>query len=731
MSHNSLSQNTPATNPKYRNRIRLILVITLFVVQYHAIRADEGMWLLNMVEQLNYGKMKEMGLKLTPEQIYSVEHSSLKDAVPIFGGGCTGEMISSKGLLMTNLHCGYGEVQSHSTLEHDYLANGFWATSREQELPTPALSVRFVISIDDVTDKVLDGVTPKMSEIDRTTLVTKNSKLIEQESIAGTHYEASVKSFYAGNQYFLFKFERFTDVRLVGSPPVSIGDFGSLTDNWMWPRHKADFVLFRVYASSDGKPANYSPNNVPYSPKHYFPISTKGVEQGDFAMVIGYPGTTDRYLSSYGINELIEVTHPNRIKIRGEKLDIIDQYMQQSKQARLQYAAEYKSSSNYWKHSLGQRSGLKRLRVYEKQQLLENQFNQWVNTDKQRFDKYGTALTTLQKTYEGRKPMLHASQYIREAFISGPEIFNVAYRTNRLVTTLQTGDKTSIFEALKQYKAQMATYYKNFNAETDRKILVALLNFFIEDVPKEYHPSCFQTVNNKAAIELFANKIYEQSIFADNKKMDFFLLHPDAEKLRNDPALKAANEIYDKYFELIDNLKAYARDIEAAERLYISGLMEMQPDRMFYPDANSTLRLTYGKVNGYKGYDAVNYMPFTTLSGVMQKEDPDNYEFIVPKKLKELYAKKNYGIYGTKGEMRVCFIADTDITGGNSGSPVIGANGELVGLAFDSNWEGLSGDINYEADFKRTICVDIRYILFIIDKYANADYIMKELTILK
>jgi len=731
MSHNSLSQNTPATNPKYRNRIRLILVITLFVVQYHAIRADEGMWLLNMVEQLNYGKMKEMGLKLTPEQIYSVEHSSLKDAVPIFGGGCTGEMISSKGLLMTNLHCGYGEVQSHSTLEHDYLANGFWATSREQELPTPALSVRFVISIDDVTDKVLDGVTPKMSEIDRTTLVTKNSKLIEQESIAGTHYEASVKSFYAGNQYFLFKFERFTDVRLVGSPPVSIGDFGSLTDNWMWPRHKADFVLFRVYASSDGKPANYSPNNVPYSPKHYFPISTKGVEQGDFAMVIGYPGTTDRYLSSYGINELIEVTHPNRIKIRGEKLDIIDQYMQQSKQARLQYAAEYKSSSNYWKHSLGQRSGLKRLRVYEKQQLLENQFNQWVSADKQRFDKYGTALSSLQKTYEGRKPMLHASQYIREAFISGPEIFNVAYRTNRLVTTLQTGDKTSIFEALKQYKAQMATYYKNFNAETDRKILVALLNFFIEDVPKEYHPSCFQTVNNKAAIELFANKIYEQSIFADNKKMDFFLLHPDAEKLRNDPALKAANEIYDKYFELIDNLKAYARDIEAAERLYISGLMEMQPDRMFYPDANSTLRLTYGKVNGYKGYDAVNYMPFTTLSGVMQKEDPDNYEFIVPKKLKELYAKKNYGIYGTKGEMRVCFIADTDITGGNSGSPVIGANGELVGLAFDSNWEGLSGDINYEADFKRTICVDIRYILFIIDKYANADYIMKELTILK
>ncbi len=706
-------------------------IAILFIFQ--PIHADEGMWLPVLIKELNINKMQELGFVLTAEEIYSVNHSSLKDAIPIFGGGCTSEIISGQGLLMTNMHCGYRQVQSHSSLEHDYLKNGFWAMSREEELPCPGLSVTFLVRMEDVTQEVLKGITEDMDEEEQLEKIWEASEMIEKRAAEGNHYETLVRSFYGGNQYYLIVYERYRDVRLVGNPPVSISDFGSLTDNWMWPRHKADFALFRVYMSPDGKPAEYDPDNIPLKPKHYLPVSIRGVDKGDFAMILGYPGSTTRYMTSYGIEELLDVTHPNRIKIRGEKLELMNADMNADPAIRIKYAAKYKGASNYWKYSIGQTEGLNRLKVLDKKKSIEAQFTEWVKNSPAREAKYGDALDLIKKSYASRREYANASQYIRECLISGSEIISFANSIHYIVLPLSNPARTDQeeMEVASAVKTRAEQFFKDYNAETDKKITRALYRMFMEDVAPACFPESFSIITGKydGDVAAFVDDLFAQSVFADQTRFNEFLNNLDPEVVEKDLAVKMASPIYLKSMEMRRKNSSFSQDLQKGQRLFIAGLMEMEKEKVFYPDANSTMRLTYGTVGDYSPKDAVVYKHYTTLKGVMEKEDPDNYEFIIPPKLKELYNEKDYGRYGRDGIMPVCFTTNNDITGGNSGSPVIGANGELIGLAFDGNWEAMSGDIAFEPDYQKTICVDTRYILFIIDKYAGASYLIDEMTI--
>lgn len=713
----------------------IVLILSILFIPFHRAHADEGMWLPVLLKELNIDKMQEMGLTLTAEEIYSVNHSSLKDAIPIFGGGCTSEIISDQGLLMTNMHCGYRQVQSHSSIENDYLKNGFWAMSREEELACPGLSVTFLIRMEDVTKEVLKGITEKMEEEERIEMIDQASDRIEEQAAEGNQYETVVRSFYGGNQYYLIVYERYRDVRLVGAPPVSISDFGSLTDNWMWPRHKADFSLFRVYMSPDGKPAEYDPGNIPLKPKHYLPVSIRGVEKGDYAMILGYPGSTTRYMTSYGIEELLDITHPNRIKIRGEKLELMNEDMNADPEIRIKYAAKYKGASNYWKYSIGQTGGLKRLKVLDKKKNIEVQFREWVKSSPAREAEYGDALDLIKKAYSARRECTNASQYIRECLISGGEILSFANSIYYLVLPLKSPMRTDQeeIEVASAVKTRAEQFFKDYNPATDKKITRALFRIFLEDVDPAHYPESFSIINGEyqGDVDAFVEDLFARSIFSDETRFDEFQRNLDPEIVDKDLAVKMAAPIYLKSMELRRESNSFSQDLQRGQRLFIAGLMEMEMGMVSYPDANSTMRLTYGTVGDYSPKDAVVYKHYTTLKGVMEKEDPDNYEFIVPVRLKELYSKKDYGRYGVDGVMPVCFTTNNDITGGNSGSPVIGAHGELIGLVFDGNWEAMSGDIAFEPDYQKTICVDTRYILFIIDKYAGASYLIDEMTVIE
>jgi hypothetical protein len=711
----------------------LLLLIALCLVFRLNVRADEGMWLLPLLEKLNMEHMQELGLELSADDIYNINQPGLKDAIVIFGGGCTGEIISDKGLILTNHHCGYGVIQSHSTLENDYLSEGFWAESMDKEIPSPGLSVTFLKSIEDVSEQVLEGVSHDITEEKRNAVIGVNSRQLEDEAISDTHYFARVQPFFGGNQYFLMVYERFTDVRLVGTPPESIGKFGGDTDNWMWPRQTGDFALFRVYTGQDGLPADYSENNIPMNPRYHLPVSTRGVEPGDFAIILGYPGGTSRYMTSFEVNDVLEITHPNRIKIRGLRQEILLADMMASDKVRIQYANKYSGSTNYWKFSIGQSEILRRLGIYEQKKEIENEFTEWVNSDSERIGKYSDALALIESALDNRRAYNNAIQYISEAILRSCEIVTMANRFNGLLGILSEGDvdQTDIDNEIENLRERATAFYKDYNPPTDKKVVATMLELFYSDIDNEFHPGYLTEINRRyrGDFEKFAEALFKKSVFASEEKLEGFLLKPSRKILENDPAFILARSTFEKQSELRERTREYSNDLSRGQRLFIAGLMEMQPDRVFYPDANFSMRLTYGTVGGYNPRDAVWYEHISTLDGVMEKEDPTDWEFIVPGKLRELWENKDYGNFGKDGVMAVNFLTNNDITGGNSGSPVINGRGELIGLAFDGNWEAMSGDIAFEPELQRCIAVDARYILFIIDKFAGATHLIEEMTL--
>jgi hypothetical protein len=711
-----------------------LLLGFLFAVN-SSLRADEGMWLLPLLQKLNIDTMHSLGLKLTAEDIYSINHSSLKDAIVMFDGGCTGEIVSEEGLLLTNHHCGYEAIQNHSTVEHNYLDQGFWAGNHQEELPNPGITVTFLVRIEDVSETIMGGIRDSMNEADRKHRITEISDSITAAAISGTGYNASVESMFGGNNFYLFVYEDYKDIRLVGAPPSSIGKFGYDTDNWMWPRHTCDFSVFRVYSAPDGKPAGYSSRNIPLKPKYSLPISLRGVKKGDYAMVLGYPGSTQRYMTSYEVRELMNITNPNRIKIRGLKQDILLKDMRADEKVNIQYASKYSRSSNYWKYSIGQNQGLKKLNILEKKVQEENEFTTWVNKDDIRKQKYGKALDLIRSSIEDRAMYEHTLQYTYESFFSSAEIIAFANKATYLYVNLlrAPSDHRLIDSLATNLKAKWDEFYKDYNLATDLKVIPSILKLYHENVPAAFQPTLYNRIQSryKNNYEAYAQDLATKSIFADPKKMVSFVKHPTLKILERDPAFQAARSALDTYRQVYMGLSGFDENYDKGTRLYIAGLLEMKPGQKFYPDANSTMRLTYGTVQDYFPRDAVHYDYQTTIEGVIEKEEPDNFEYTVPEKLKTLYRNKDYGPYGENGKMPACFLTTNDITGGNSGSPVIDGNGNLLGLAFDGNWEAMSSNIVFEPALQRCICVDIRYVLFIMDKYAGATHLIDEMKIVR
>ena len=713
---------------------KFLLVIYTLVTIMPAM-ADEGMWLPSLVHKLNISEMQQMGFELTANDIYDINNSSLKDAiVAIDRGSCTGELISPNGLMLTNHHCAFGEIQSHSSVEHDYLKDGFWAKSLKEELPNPGKTVSFLIRVEDVTEKILGDLEDNLSFEERKTKIQKRSFEVQKEATEDSHYDARVQPIFKGNHYYLFVYETFRDVRLVGAPPASIGKFGGDTDNWMWPRHTGDFALFRIYCSPDGKPADYSEENIPYKPRHHLPISLKGYKKGDFSMVLGYPGSTNRYKSSAGVNYTMTVTNPVRVEVRAKKLEILKEYMNSSQKARIQYASKYARSSNYYKYSIGQNKGLKALNVIEKKKAIEDDFMEWVNENSERKEKYGKALEYIYFAYEDIEDE-KAYEYLIESMVRGPEIFYYAYSAKSLLAALDSDDNQErINSNVEHLQKELDNFFKDYDAPTDQKVAAALLKLYKDNISPVYHPDFFQEVNSKykGDFDAFVDAMFKKTIFASKQNMKDFLSNPKLKVLKKDPAFQAASSIFRMMDIISDVMKETTDQLLTGRRLFVQGLMEMHEDKNFYPDANSTMRLTYGTISDYIPRDAVHYNYFTTLKGYIEKEIPGDPEFHVPEKLKELYFAKDYGQYAdADGTLHTCFISNNDITGGNSGSPVINSKGELIGCAFDGNWEAMSGDLAFEPELQKCINVDIRFILWVIDKFAGATHLIDEMTIVK
>ena len=716
-------------------KLIVILIVTVFFNFFRA-EADEGMWLLPLIHELNIETMQQMGLQLTADQIYNINASSLKDAVGALDhGSCTAELISPEGLLLTNHHCGFDEIQYHSSVEHDYLTNGFWAMTREEELPNPGKTISFIIRMEDVSERINAVLTDDMSEEERKDTISDISEEIRMEAIEGTHYEASVEEFFGGSRFFLVVMETFLDVRLVGAPPESIGKFGHDTDNWMWPRHTGDFSMFRVYTGPDGKPAEYAPENIPLKSKYFMPISIKGINEGDFAMILGFPGTTNRYMTSWEVDQIRRIDNPNRIKIRGTRQELMMEDMLSRNDIRIKYASKYSNSSNYWKYSIGQNQGIENLDLINRKIQVENQFRNWVSESPERTEKYGEALGLIQQSIAEVEDLHHARQYMIESLVVGVEFINFTVQFIQLFVSMleNPDDPESIQEITSGMQKNINDYFKDYNVDTDKKITLAMLKLFAENVKPEYHPDFFTTISKKYKndYQKYVDDIYERSIFVDQSRLNAYLESPDMKSMQKDPIFKIAMSVYRKYFEIDDQYKVFEVNLNKGHRLFVSGLMEMQKEKVFYPDANSTMRLTYGRVGDYQARDAVHYEYFTTLKGVMEKEDPENPEFVVDKRLKELYNSGNYGRYGMGSVMPVCFTTNNDITGGNSGSPVINSEGQLIGIAFDGNWEAMSSDLAFEPSLQKCISVDIRYVLFIIDTYAGATHLIREMNIVE
>ncbi len=713
-----------------------------------SVKADEGMWLPMFLSRLNHVDMQKEGLNLTAEELYSINNSSLKDAIVNFGGFCTGEMISDQGLILTNHHCGYGAIQSHSTPENDYLTDGFWAMNKNEELANEDLFVQFLVGMSDVSEDVLSVVNADMSEAERAQAIHVKIKELKATATEGNNFVCEIKDFFEGNEFYMFMYEKYTDVRLVGAPPSSVGKYGGDTDNWMWPRHTGDFSMFRVYSAPDGSPAGYAAENVPLKPRHHLPISLKGVKDGDYAMIWGYPGSTDRYLSSFGVEQAIETSNPSVVDVRDLKLDIMGKHMDSDPATRIKYAAKHAQTANYWKYFIGQTKGLKRLNVLGDKQKLESDFQNWVNADASRKAKYGNAIQLLKEGYAATDKTVKGNTYLREAGISGSESALFAFRMGRMMGALSNPEMP---EEKKQairagIEAQVESHFKDFDAALDQELFAKLMAKFYNDIAADQHPSFFAEVSKKydGDFAKYAEEMYSSSFFVNKERfMEFlgrkdksglfsFLRKSNAKLLEKDMVSHAAGSIFEIYFaQGSANAEAEAK-MEKGYRLFVDGLRKMNASKSYYPNANFTMRCTYGKVGDYYPADAVHYDYYTTMEGLMQKMDNKNPEFVVPQKLVDLYENEDYGQYvDADGKLHVCFISNNDITGGNSGSPVINGDGELIGTAFDGNWEAMSGDIAFEHKLQRTISVDIRYVLFIIDKYAGATNLIDEMTLVK
>ncbi len=701
---------------------------------------DEGMWLPILIERLNYVDMQKMGLHLTPEELYSVNHSSLKDAIvglssrsPANGGFfCTAEVVSDKGLIFTNHHCGYSAVQNHSTPENDYLTDGFWAYSMDKELPNERMMASFLVRIENVTDSIIPFLADSLSESDRENKVREVSGRISDRASEEGTYECRVSSFYSGNEYYLFVFKTYKDVRLVGAPPSSIGKFGGDTDNWMWPRHTGDFTIFRIYADSTNNPADFSDNNVPLKPNYHLSISLGGVKKNDFAMIWGYPGNTSRYLTSYGIQYNLDDFYPVIINVFGKQMEVMKARMDVNKTTRIAYSENYAGLSNYWKNVIGQTKMLRKNHVMLKKQELEADFTKWVNDNSMRKERYGEVLPELNVGYEKLGEVSIPFFYSRFAG-SGLDIVGFAKGFTGLKEQMEKKNKAAIEETINSLRPLVTSHFEEWDYEIEKNTFGEMLRLYAKNIKKEDLPSIFTTIgkdyNND--FDAFANDVYTTSVFATAESANSFLDKPSLKVFKKDLAWLTAQSMEAESDKYSGAYREARSGLSKGNRLFIDGLRDMFPDKMFYPDANSTMRVTYGKVLDYFPADAVHYEYITTLDGVMEKEDPTNDEFIVDAKLKELYLAKDYGPYGENGKLVVCFLTTNDITGGNSGSPVINGDGQLIGLAFDGNWEAMSGDILFEDNLQRCINVDIRYVLFIIDKFANATNIIDELTIVK
>ena len=715
----------------------LLSLLTTFTLAGHA---DEGMWMLTDLKKQNAAVMYDMGLDISIDDVYSPDNISLKDAVVHFGGGCTGEVISAEGLVLTNHHCGYGYIQQHSSVEHDYLTDGFWAMTREQELPCEGLTITFIDKILDVTAYVKEQLKKDkdpegLNYLSPSYLSKVAARFAKKEKIKTDEFTVlELKPFYGANKYYLFVKTVYKDIRMVGAPPSSIGKFGADTDNWMWPRHCGDFSMFRIYADKDGKPANYSVTNVPLKVKKHIAINLKGVKEGDFTFVMGFPGRNWRYMISDEVEERMQTTNFMRDTIRGVRLRVLGEEMAKDAKTRIQYAAKYASSANYWKNAIGMNEGLVKLKVLDKKKeqqehLLEYGRETGNNSYKEAFD-------AIRSIVAKRRNAVYHQQAIYEALMLGTEFYKVP-DTDALRNALEANDKKAIKEETEKLKEAYKKFYnKDYNPEVDRKVSKQLIALYAKLIPAEQRISIFKQIDESFGgnTDAFVDACFDNSIFRSQAALDAFLQTPDTKTLREDLMIQYSKSVKDGYDATSNAMKAETDAYNLAHKTWVAGMLDLKAKNgtPVYPDANSTLRLTYGKIGSYEPADGVEYLYYTTLKGVMEKEDPDNPEFVVPDKLKELYENKDFGPYAMPdGRMPICFATGTDNTGGNSGSPVFNSKGELIGTGFDRNYEGLTGDIAYNPQLQRAACVDIRYTLFIIDKFAGAGHLIDEMTIIK
>lgn len=710
------------------NTKKPLLFIALFLWSMGIFAQQGGMWIPSLLEGMNEKEMQSLGMQLTAKDIYNVNQSSLKDAIVHFGGGCTSEIISPKGLLLTNHHCGYGQIQSHSTVQNDYLQDGFWAMKMTDELPNPGLTATLIVKIEDVTKQILEGTQNLTSEKEKQSLIEKNIQSLVTSFPKESWQENRIRSFYEGNQYLLFVVETFKDVRLVGAPPSSIGKFGSDTDNWVWPRHTGDFALFRIYANTNNQPADYSPNNVPYQPKHFLPVATYGVEEDDFTMVFGFPGRTQEYLPAVAVKQIVEDLNPAKIEIRDIALKVQDGFMRKDQAIKIKYASKYASIANAWKKWIGENQGLKKSNAIAIKQKQEKEFLARVQKSG-KTSEYGNLLNEFEDKYQAIAPYALARDYFMEVVMRNSEFMSFGYRIHQLEQVLQNRGEQAFNDRKTNLLKTFESLFKDYDKKVDEKVFEQLLPLYLQKTPKQFLPNNLMVDLNSNLVKTY----FEPSLLHDLYQLQS-LLKSDANefksKLQKDTGYQLIKQITDAYLNnVVPTYEVLNTEIAALQRTYMKGILEFsKPEDRIFPDANSTLRITYGKVKGYQPQDAVTYHPITYLDGVIEKYVPGDYEFDLPAKLIDLYEKKDYGTYADKnGKLPVCFIATNHTTGGNSGSPAIDANGNLIGLNFDRVWEGTMSDIYYDPNICRNIMVDARYILFVVDKFAGAKHLVEEM----